>query len=102
MVAMAKIKFRISYLEHTTDGLVSIENIGSRIDEERGFSLIPSVGDYVNIEQNLTGDGQPFHGVIRSKNFTYRRTENMEVFCFVEIIVERTDALVSLYFNDPH
>ncbi len=62
------------------------------ITDEAGSGLIPSVGDYVQIDNSLTGcaDRASFSGKVRSRLFLYFGSEQ-ENTCAVNIVVEDTD-----------
>lgn len=71
----------------TDDG----EIVGIEATDTTGTVILPNVGDYVNIENSADGGARSsFSGKVRSRLFTYIRTQD-EIFCNVNIVVEETN-----------
>lgn len=67
------------------------EVVGIEATDETGTVVIPSVGDYVRIDNSADGGERVgFSGKVRSRLFNYIRTPG-EVYCSVNIVVEDTD-----------
>jgi hypothetical protein len=71
----------------TDDGeIVCIE-----ASDDTGTVILPTVGDYVHIDNSADGVGRSsFSGKVRSRLFNYIRARD-EVYCSVNIVVEETD-----------
>lgn len=61
------------------------------ISEEHPQSLLPNVGDYVEIHNVGSGEHANFSGRVRSRLFRYFRKEGIESTCAVNIVVEESD-----------
>jgi len=64
------------------------EVVGGEIDEN-GFGLLPSVGDYFQIDASPI-KGHKFRGKVRSRLFTYFRSADSDS-CFINVVIEETD-----------
>ena len=91
---MTKITYSIEYQESQGEGLRPIDDgevIGIRFEDDKGVALIPNVGDYVNIGEDISGQRAHFEGVVRYRSFFYQRTDDETVFCHINILVQRSD-----------
>lgn len=61
------------------------------VSGEHPQSLVPNVGDYVQISNLDGGDHANFAGRVRSRLFRYFRKDGIESTCAVNIVVEETD-----------
>ncbi len=100
---MTRIKYSIEYQESKAEGLRPIDDgeaIGIKFEDEKGFALIPNVGDYVHIGQDPTGQRTDFSGVVRYRSFFYQRTDNETVFCHINIVVQPSDVDTGLLIKE--
>ena len=100
---MAKIKYSIDYQESQGEGLRPIDDgevIGIQFDDDKGFALIPNVGDYVNIGKEISGQRAHFGGVVRYRSYFYQRTDDETVFCHINIVVQRSDIDTGLLIKE--
>ena len=67
------------------------EMMAIEISEGHPQSLLPNVGDYVQISNLGSGEYANFSGRVRSRLFRYFRKEGIESTCAVNIVVEETD-----------
>ena len=91
---MTNIKYSIDYQVSPGDGLRPIDDgevIGIGFEEDKGFALIPNVGDYINIGEDIDGQRPHFSGVVRSRSFFYQRTDDENVTCHINIVVQHSD-----------
>lgn len=59
--------------------------------DDKGFGMIPSVGDYVQIIK-MAGEGAAFDGKVRSRLFRYFGGEGqVEPSCAINIVVDTAD-----------
>ena len=58
--------------------------------DDKGFGMIPNVGDYVQIIK-MGGEGAAFDGKVRSRLFRYFGGEGAEQSCGINIVVDTTD-----------
>jgi hypothetical protein len=58
--------------------------------DDRGFALLPNVGDYVNIDNSTNKGPSSFSGKVRSRLFNYICTPSGD-FCHVNIVVAEDD-----------
>lgn len=67
------------------------EVVAIEADDTGGTVILPSVGDYVHIDNSVDkGKRVAFTGKVRSRLFRYIRTSEVEVHCAVNIVVEET------------
>jgi len=59
--------------------------VDTEVDETQ-FALIPTVGDYVEIEGETDFRNIPLRGRVRSRHFRYQLG-----YCYITIVVEETD-----------
>lgn len=66
--------------------------IGIEATDESGVVLLPNVGDYVHANYIVAEEkSEEFYGKVRSRLFNYHRNKENEIFCSVNIVVEKTD-----------
>ena len=66
------------------------EVVGIEADDST-FALLPNVGDFVTIA--ATKNYADFDGRVRSRLFSYTRTDN-ETYCHINIVVEEADPAI--------
>lgn len=67
------------------------EVVGIEATDSSGIVLLPSIGDYVHIDNSMDGGERlQFQGKVKSKLFRYIRTPD-DIICGVNIVVEETD-----------
>lgn len=65
--------------------------VGIEATDSHGVVVLPNVGDYVQIDNSMDGgERAQFNGKVKSRLFTYLRTQN-DIFCNVNIVVEETE-----------
>lgn len=82
-------KYRVNY-QHMTKGHRPSDD-GMTVDigvDDKGFALLPNVGDYVDIQDNK--ENFQLHGKVRSRLFTYLSANGIEDTCLINIVVEET------------
>ena len=100
---MTKITYSIEYQESQGEGLRPIDDgevIGIRFEDDKGFALIPNVGDYVHIGKETSGERAHFEGVVRYRSFFYQRTDDETVFCHINIVVQHSDIDTGLLIKE--
>ena len=100
---MTRINYSIGYQESHGDGLRPIDDgevIGIGFEDDKGFALIPNVGDYVKIGKDTQGQRAHFEGVVRSRSFFYQRTDEETVFCHINIVVQHSDINTGLLIKE--
>lgn len=58
--------------------------------DEKGFALIPNVGDHVHIIK-MNGDGAAYEGKVRTRLFRYFGGETGTPRCGINIVVDTAD-----------
>ena len=100
---MTKIEYSIDYQESQGEGLRPIDDgevIGIQFEDDKGFALIPNVGDYVRIGEEVSGQRAHFEGVVRYRSFFYQRTDDETVFCHINFVVQRSDIDTGLLIKE--
>jgi hypothetical protein len=90
-----KVEYHIDY-QHLPKGakrpIDDGEIVGIRPDDDIGPLPLPSVGDFVEIDNSADGgERSSFHGRVRTRLFRYLRAREGNISCFVNIVVEDTD-----------
>lgn len=87
-------KYSVDYQYMDPPGTRPADNgevVGIRFSSDKGSALIPNAGDYVHIDNSTDGgERSNFSGKVRSRLFTYIRTPD-DVYCHVNIVVEKDD-----------
>jgi hypothetical protein len=76
-------------LKKGADKIIDNTTMAKPVDvevDETQFTLIPSVGDYVDLEGETDLRNVSIHGRVRSRCFRY-----VLGYCYVTIVVEETD-----------
>jgi hypothetical protein len=88
------VKYFMNY-QHMTKGAARPQDDGTTVEvevDEKGFPLIPNVGDFVSLD-NSSNDMASFKGKVRSRVFRYLggRDPKTDASCLINIVVEETD-----------
>lgn len=88
-------KYFIDY-QHISKGAARPSDNGEVVpieaSDKSGTVILPSVGDYVHIDNSADGGKRVgFSGKVRSRLFRYIRTSEADVHCLVNIVVEESD-----------
>jgi hypothetical protein len=68
------------------------EIVGIKTAEDNAPLPLPSVGDFVHIDNSADGGVRSgFSGRVRSRLFSYLRASDERVVCHINIVVEETD-----------
>jgi len=88
------IKYRIDYQEFSKGATIPSDDgevVGIEATDKTGTVVIPTVGDYVSIDNDGDENGRSsFAGKVRSRLFRYVRVGET-LWCIVNIVVEHTE-----------
>lgn len=59
--------------------------------DDKGFGMIPNVGDYVQIINMGEGGGAAYDGKVRSRLFRYFGGHGSEQSCGINLVIDTTD-----------
>ena len=88
---MTSIQYRFDYQHLPAEGSKPNAEgaiIALSIDDDKGFAIIPNVGDHVHIANGLIGLEGYFSGIVSYRTFSYALTKDNAIRCCIDIVVQ--------------